>query len=264
MTTLNNYNVAIMQENDLAPSANSDGHKTKNSNIEEIASLVQESVKSILSSFKKRPENYGFDDCNSAELVAELIRNSAVYCFETNCWWIYNGTLWIKDQNGIRVERVMSTCLKVLFDYTSGSKDYDLQERYRKQIRRLFKYGTRKNLLADCRSVYLMHISVFDSNPCKVNFMNGVYDLRDDKFIPGHKPSDYMTRICACDYDPDAESKRFEQFIKEICGDGREQMSDSEQQWDYDLAVVEKANFLKIVLGYCLFGKNPEEKMFIL
>jgi len=263
MNSLNKSNITLLQEYNSEQCVNSIRENIELLNIDTMTSLVKENIKVNLTNLKKRPESYSFDECNSSELVAELIHNSAIFCFETNCWWVFDGILWIKDQKKIIVERVITICLNVLLEYTYCIKDFDLQERYHKQIKRLMRYNSRKNILADCRSASLVHFWMFDSNANQVNFMNGVYDLKEDKFISGHKPSDYMTKICACNYDPTARSTRFEKFIQEICSDWQKRIIDQEEI-EYKTAVAQKMKFLQLVLGYCLFGKNPEEKMFIL
>lgn len=103
--------------------------------------------------------------------------------------------------------------------------------------------GNLENMLSLVR--HMNYVKEFKSAPYILNAQNGVINLKT-KELMCHHPRYGCTSICVCDYIPDAKSKRFKSFVKEIT--------------DYD---HELYNYLKTTAGYFATGLNREEKFFV-
>ncbi|GAA3638589.1 phage/plasmid primase, P4 family [Streptomyces chitinivorans] len=73
-----------------------------------------------------------------------------------------------------------------------------------KQLAALFWVNRIKTLLQGAREVLHVRYEDFDSHPELLNVRNGVVDMRTGELLP-HDPALMLTKICAVEYDPDAE-----------------------------------------------------------
>jgi putative DNA primase/helicase len=90
-----------------------------------------------------------------------------------------------------------------------------------------------------------------DRDPWLVNCQNGTLDLRTGK-LKDHDPADRITKIIPVDYDPDALSPRFKQFLKEALVDDA-LIKFVKRYSGYTLTGITRERLLAILYG---FGKN--------
>jgi putative DNA primase/helicase len=85
-----------------------------------------------------------------------------------------------------------------------------------------------------------------DANPYLFNVANGTINLRTGELHP-HDPHDLITRMSPVEYDPNATSELWEDFISWVTNDKQ----------DF-------ADYLQKAVGYSLTGDTGEEKLFML
>jgi putative DNA primase/helicase len=83
----------------------------------------------------------------------------------------------------------------------------------------------------------------FDRRPNLVNFGNGTFDLGKGEFR-AHRAEDMLTKVAGCDFDPSAKAERWVQFVCEVMD-----------------ANEEDAQYLQKLVGYCLWGRRPEQSI---
>ena len=86
----------------------------------------------------------------------------------------------------------------------------------------------------------------FDRNKGLLNLRNGILNLARRELVP-HDRGRYITRMAQVDYDPAAKAPVWEAFIQSVTG-GDAQL----------------AEYLQVMVGYCLCGSTREQCMFFL
>lgn len=86
----------------------------------------------------------------------------------------------------------------------------------------------------------------FDRNKGLLNLRNGILNLARRELVP-HDRARYITRMAQVDYDPAAQAPVWEAFIQSVTG-GDAQL----------------AEYLQVMVGYCLCGSTREQCMFFL
>ena len=86
----------------------------------------------------------------------------------------------------------------------------------------------------------------FDKNKGLLNLRNGILNLARRELVP-HDRARYITRMAQVDYDPAAKAPVWEAFIQSVTG-GDAQL----------------AEYLQVMVGYCLCGSTREQCMFFL
>lgn len=109
-----------------------------------------------------------------------------------------------------------------------------------KRINELRKPSYIRSVLDLTRDRIVIYGNEWDTNPMILGVPNGVVNLRDGSLRPA-EPKDYIRRICATEYDPNAEAPRFHQFLLEIFA-GDEEIK----------------NYMLRLLGYGITGLTTE------
>lgn len=200
-----------------------------------------------------RNSDYKWNEMAMAELFAEIHRPNTLYCPEARSWFIYDGTRWKRDTDGLETMDRLMTFTKLLAIYSNEIDDSNTDDRhfiedYKKFLMKLSDRRARERIIKDAQTAARVSIARFDQDENLVNCLNGTYNLKTGKFKQ-HSSEDYLTMItdCNCPTEIDVINfPRWEKFIEEItCGD------------------VNIADYLQRALGYSLLGRCKEECMFI-
>ena len=189
---------------------------------------------------------YQRDEIGIGNIFADYYRTIARFDADRNIWYVYDGSVWRPDENGLAVAELAKILADRLYTFALQIKDEDTRNRYIKRMQKLQLRKNRKTMIEDAKSVYAVPHSVFDKNNDLFNCQNGTLNLTTGEFRP-HSPADFITLISGITYDPNATCPRWTQFISEVM------MNDS------DLA-----SYLQKALGYALTGDTSLECLFIL
>lgn len=132
-------------------------------------------------------------------------------------FYFFNGYLWEFDENRIILNRKIRTeVLKKIENYCKILKDNDkdLIERLKGCISMIEKYQKLNHLP---EVFYDKHFcDKLDNNKYLLGFDNGVYNLKEMKFVKGNY-EDYVSMSAGWEYDPDyTETKIAEDFYKQV------------------------------------------------
>ena len=191
---------------------------------------------------------YSWSELSMADLFADCYRHNTRYCPDTKCWYVYDGTIWVKDNGDILVNDRLKEFVRLLTIYAHDLSANNINvEDYRKFVAKLSDRRARNRMITDAQSESCIYINEFDKNPYLINCENGTYDLEKDEFH-FHRAEDFLTLKTNCVYMTDNLNysfPRWNEFIKEITDNNKE-----------------KAGYLQRALGYSLVGEPIEECMF--
>jgi putative DNA primase/helicase len=161
-------------------------------------------------------------------------------------WLVWGGHWWLEDRDGLVHRRALSIA-RMRGQGLPGARDDEEREEERKwaigsesraRLDAMVKLAESAYPLADAGDGW-------DSDPMLLGVGNGVIDLRTGVLRKG-RPADRITLHMDLNFDPHAESPRWEQFLREVfCGDE---------------ALIE---FVQQAVGYNLTGLTSEQCLFL-
>ena len=166
------------------------------------------------------------------------------YCHTWRKWLEWDGTRWAIDETGAITRRAKAT-LDALFHAAAGLED-DERQRLVKHAMASERGARLESMLrlAESDERAAITASVLDTDPWKLNVLNGTLDLRTGELLP-HDPKQMHSKLAPVNYGEMAECPRFLAFLEEI-------LPDSEVR-----AFVQRA------VGYSLTGDTRERCLFI-
>ncbi len=166
-------------------------------------------------------------------------------------WLFWDGTRWNIDKK-LHVNKLMQDFVRGLWGKTGYIPESSDREKW---IRHVKYTQSRKGIdalinLARSQGRIPLEYEDFDNDVHILNTESGIIKLNEStlEIDPlDHRPDNLITKICPIKYDPSATSNVWMKFLeKATCGD----------------KVLEE--FIQRCAGYCLVGKNPEEKFFFI
>lgn len=186
-------------------------------------------------------------DLGNAEKLVTLHGKDLRFCPNWNCWLVWDGTRWAKDDTGEVYRRAIDT---VRHRYSEAVLTTDSQAR-----RELANHATKSENGIKLKMMvevakYLPGIPVtpdqLDQNPLLLNLTNGTLDLQTGQLLK-HRREDLITKLASVDYCPTAECPSWMAFLNRVMNDNHPLI-----------------NFLQKLTGYCLTGKTTEQVLAIL
>ena len=166
------------------------------------------------------------------------------YCHTWRKWLEWDGTRWAIDETGAITRRAKAT-LDALFHAAAGLEDDERQRLVKHAM--ASERGARLEAmlrLAESDEQAAITASVLDTDPWKLNVLNGTLDLRTGELLP-HDPKQMHSKLAPVSYGEMAECPRFLVFLEEILPD------------------PEVRDFLQHAVGYSLTGDTRERCLFI-
>ena len=194
--------------------------------------------------------DYKWDEMAMGDLFAKCYSHNTVYCPEAKQWYVYDGSVWVRDTGAIITSERLKEFTRLMQLYCAEIPDDDegIAKKYKTFVSKLGDRRVRDRVLKDAQGEARVSITKFDADPYLINCNNGTYNLKTGKFHL-HRPEDFLTMKTNCNYllpTQIVDFPRWEKFIDEItCGD------------------KEVADYLQRALGYSLAGVANEECMFI-
>jgi len=189
----------------------------------------------------KLPQN----DTGNARRVLLFCRDYVKFNISTGSWIIWDGKLWESQTAEERIKTLIQAVMDKYYDVVKN--DRELDEPIKKTILYHARRSNDNNSIINILSL-LKAMNYVKEMSCKshyLNVQNGVVNLKTKELLP-HRPEYGCTNICKCDYNPEAKSLRFKQFVREIM--------------DFN---KEKYSYLQVSSGYCITGTQKEQKLFV-
>jgi putative DNA primase/helicase len=133
-------------------------------------------------------------------------------------WHTWDGARWARDLNGAATRRAVAT-VKAAYSDLPGL-DREAQKELLADIHKCESSNGLDGLLRLAGALLPLAVSVdqLDADPYLFNTASGTLDLRTGLVRP-HDPSDLLTKVAGCGYDPATTSETFERFLAEVLPD---------------------------------------------
>ena len=214
--------------------------------------LDDETVVAIAKSITRyQPEaesmEFKLTDVGNAERFVAMFKDQVKYCTIYKKWFIWNGKRWEQDDTG-KIITYAIECVRNIIHDADLLPDGDRRKALIQHSLKSESSGRLKALLdiASGMPAITVRSEQLDHNPWLLNCQNGTIDLRTGKLQP-HDPKDFITRICAADYDLTCAIPLWMQLMEKITGGDKEYM-----------------RYIQKALGYALTGDISEQAIFLL
>mgnify|MGYP001186331568 CR=1 FL=1 len=178
----------------------------------------------------------------NAERMLDQFGTGLRYVPELATWYTWTGVYWRKAMD-VQIECLAKETIKALGN-EAGEHAEDAAEFYAFcSISQQAKMVRNMVVLAASDPRVLIEAKELDKHKHLLGVANGMVDLRTGNFLQPD-PNAYVTRICACNYNPSAKAPLFEQTVRDALMDDAELVA-----------------FFWRVLGYIIQGDPTEDVM---
>lgn len=190
-----------------------------------------------------RTSDHKYNDSDNANDLIALYGDQIRYVKGWG-WLAWDGQRWERDADDQVMELAKKTLRQLLWDAAS-MPDYARSAR----ISHLCRSLDTRNLKAMVDNAQTdprirKQVADFDKDPWLFNAQNVTVNLKSGE-THEHSPEDHITKVAACDYDPEAHSEEWEKFIL-WASKNRENLRD----------------YLQKALGYSLSGSIGDKSFF--
>jgi putative DNA primase/helicase len=169
------------------------------------------------------------------------------YVSEQKRWYVWDGTRWAKDRLEEIYRRAKLTAVAI-GDEAKLEEDEDERKAVFKWAMQSQNMTKLDAMIKAARSETKVRAvpEIFDTDPWKLNVLNGTIDLKTGKLQP-HRREDLITRIIPVAWDDTAECPTWLKFLDRIFAGN-----------------ADMPPYMQRVTGYTLTGKTHEHKLFFL
>jgi putative DNA primase/helicase len=170
------------------------------------------------------------DHQNAARFLAEHGADVR-YSPEIGRWLVWNGAWWDEDRSE-RIGALANATIDGLRSWVGQAKDRDDFTRRSKHYAESARAGRREGMLAVARPDVAVVVEQLDTSPYLLGCKNGTVDLRSGELLPANR-GDLITRGVSIDYDPDARSELWDDFLSTIFAGDSELTGDVQRLLGY-------------------------------
>ena len=160
-------------------------------------------------------------------------------------WLVWNGRRWIVDEKGIQVQAYAKDTAVAIFDEIKMASDRDSMMRHAKKAQSRASIIAMIDLARSEPGIPARLVD-FDSDPWVLNVANGTLDLKTGT-LRRHQREDRITNITEIAFNPKADCKRWDAFIRHITNHNEE-----------------LHRYLQRLIGYLLVGDVSEQALVFL
>lgn len=187
-------------------------------------------------------ELQGRTEIANGERFAAMFRDVLRFDHERRKWFAWNGSQWAIDRTGMTSAHAKQV-VGLLWAEAAKHRDPEIvkfakQTASRKSVEAMLHFAQSERGVS-------VTASRFDRHPFLLNCPNGTVDLKTGELRP-HRRDDFLTTLCPCPFDPNAQAPVFRQFLRSVFAESGA-MIGFVQRW----------------LGYCLTGDVREHKFLI-
>ena len=192
-------------------------------------------------------KTYSLDDTGNARRFRDRYADRVRYNPTDKCWMVWDGARWKRDDLAT-IKGLADEMLDQMDKACFGIRDINTAGALRRHVQKSRSSRSKEAFLKEAQHLpgIPMLPEQFDRNKGLLNLRNGILNLACRELVP-HDRARYITRMAQVDYDPDAKAPVWEAFIQSVTG-GDAQL----------------AEYLQVMVGYCLCGSTREQCMFFL
>lgn len=190
--------------------------------------------------------SYHLTDTGNGKRFTDQHRENAKYCYPEARWFVWDGTRWKPDNQGV-VRQLAKQTTQLIYQEAVQEPDADRRSKIGKwaaNSESAFRQEAMLKLAQDEPGVPILPEDM-DKDPWLLNVENGTVDLKTGRLLP-HRKSDLISKIAPIVYDPQATCPRWLEFLNTIMNG--------------DSVMVE---YLCRVAGYSLTGDTGEQCLFV-
>ena len=192
-------------------------------------------------------KTYSLDDTGNARRFRDRYADRVRYNPTDKCWMVWDGARWKRDDLAT-IKGLADEMLDQMDKACFGIRDINTAGALRRHVQKSRSSRSKEAFLKEAQHLpgIPMLPEQFDRNKGLLNLRNGILNLARRELVP-HDRERYITRMAQVDYDPAAKAPVWEAFIQSVTGGD-----------------VQLAEYLQVMVGYCLCGSTREQCMFFL
>jgi putative DNA primase/helicase len=190
---------------------------------------------------------WNLTDSGNGERFVKVHGRDVKYCHERKAWYVFSEGRWQRDIKGLVHRMAKETARRLYLAALSiAGTDKDRAARVEAFARQSESSQGIKATLECAKHEPDVSISAneFDRDPWLLNCRNGTVDLRIGE-LRQHQPTDMLTKMCAVEFDKDADCPQFMAFLEKIMNGNQALIA-----------------YLQRVLGYAITGTVGEKAVF--
>lgn len=208
--------------------------------------LSTKEVQSIATNLCRRyDKEFNLTDLGNAERLVYLHGDDIAYCDELGGWHTYDGARWVLDKES-RADLYCGHVARKILQYAYAIDDEDKRKAMTRWGNASESQRSQSAMLSMAKRFRSVRTDIFDTDPWKLNCLNGVVDLRSGELL-SHDKGDMFRKVCPVEYDADLQCPNWMGFLRKIFLD--------------DEAMVKYA---QRIVGYTLTGDVSKQCMFFL
>jgi putative DNA primase/helicase len=175
-------------------------------------------------------------------------------------WFIWNGKHWEYDELD-KIRTMANDSIEYLYLYkTAMYAKYEGKKTYSEYLNWLAKArntSRKDNMIREAESWENIRTlpKQFDTDKCKVNLQNGTMDMQTMEFLP-HNKSDLITKIMPVNYDPEAKTKLWDEFLNKIFKGNKNVIEFLQRATGYSFTALTNEQCIFILYGTGKNGKS--------
>lgn len=186
-------------------------------------------------------------DLGNAQRLIARHGHELRFCHQFGRWLIWDGRRWAVDETDEVMRRAKDTVCAIYREAASLTSSSEREPIAKHAIASERESRLRAMVdLARSEPGIPVRPSQLDSDPWRLNCLNGTIDLRTGELL-AHRADDLITKLAPVEYDPAATSALWDRVVREACGNSPAMMG-----------------FLQRAVGYSLTGDTSEEKLFFI
>ena len=192
-----------------------------------------------------QPLAFALTDAGNAERLIAMYGEGVRYCATFNAWYLWNGTVWERDDNG-RMLLIATDVARSIHHEAAAAATADQSRALSRWALGSESLHARKAMIDSAAPHIPVLPEVFDAPVHLLNCRNGTLEL-DTMTFREHRPEDLLTKTAAVAYDPAATCPQWLAHLSLIFAGDADYLSGFQS-----------------MCGYSLLGTNPQQVMFIL
>ena len=188
-----------------------------------------------------------------AKLYKELFSDHLRFNTTAKKWWVWDGVVWREDYGNSYASDQAGRLFEQLIIYgVKKIESEDIRKVFLDCVRKYGNYSKRKTLLEDASHIPDMIVIQADFDKC-INLFNCLDCTLDLDTMESHEHTagDMLSKVSGCNYNPAANSAKWDKFIDEIMQGDSEKIRYFKKIKGYSITAE---TFLET--GFFLYGKT--------
>lgn len=191
--------------------------------------------------------SYNLTDWGNAQRLVARHGQDLRYCHAWGCWFVWDGTRWVRDADAEVVRRAKDT-VRTIYAEATACEDADRRKAIAAHAKSSESESRIRAMISLAESEPDIPVApvALDRDPYLLNVANGTVDLLTGELRP-HEAEDLITKLAAVEYEADAPCPEWERFLETVTN-----------------SKATLATYLQRSAGYALTGDTSEQVMYLL